>query len=581
MQNPWGGKIDVDDDDKQQGGGGGDGGADWDRASLAYQQHLHDADHLDEVQKSWLLAPPGDVGGSRRGKKKKEKYVDFGCFVCSRKLLKWTLIGFGVALLVIALPTVLAKTVNRHKHRPPPPDDYSVALHKALLFFNAQKSGKLPKDNGIAWRGDSALQDGFDIPELKAKGGLVGGYYDAGDNTKFHFPMSFALTMLSWSVIEYPHKYEAMKEYDHARELIKWGTDYLLKTFNSSATKIDHIYCQVGGSQNNSNAEPNDHDCWERPEDMDYKRPVQTCSVAADLGAEMAAAFASASLVFQDDFSYSTKLKRAAQTVFAFARDGGKRATYSRGNDWISPFYNSTGYYDEYMWGATWLYYATGNNSYITLATHPGIASHARAFRVTADKSVLSWDNKIPAATLLLTRLRIFLNPGGLIQLNIGKSQSLQYVANTVFLMNLYADYLDAIGVPGWTCGPNYFKSKTLRTLATSQYPRQVHHRGASIPRNGVKYTCKGGFKWLNSKKPNPNTIDGAMVGGPDRFDNFKDDRKQYGYTEPTVAGNAGLVAALVSLTSTGGNGVDRNLIFSGVPPFYPQSPPPPAPWRP
>jgi len=31
---------------------------------------------------------------------------------------------------------------------------------------------------------------------------LIGGYYDAGDNIKFGFPMVFTTTMLSWGVIE-------------------------------------------------------------------------------------------------------------------------------------------------------------------------------------------------------------------------------------------------------------------------------------------------------------------------------------------------------------------------------------------
>lgn len=101
----------------------------------------------------------------------------------------------------------------------------------------------MPKSNGIPWRGNSGLNDGNDTTDVK--GGLVGGYYDAGDNTKFHFPMAFAMTMLSWSVLEYKQKYMAINEYAHTRELIKWGTDYLLLTFNNSATKIDKIYGQV------------------------------------------------------------------------------------------------------------------------------------------------------------------------------------------------------------------------------------------------------------------------------------------------------------------------------------------------
>ncbi|KAI9197717.1 hypothetical protein LWI28_003034 [Acer negundo] len=333
----------------------------WDRASLHHSQSQR-YQHLDQTQQSWLLGPP---------EPKKKKYVDLGCVVCSRKALKWSLWSFLIAFLVIALPIIIVKTIPKHKSRPPPPDNYTIALHKALLFFNAQKSGKLPKNNGINWRGDSGLNDGNTTSDVK--GGLVGGYYDAGDNTKFNFPMSFAMTMLSWSLIEYDHKYKAIGEYNHAKDLIKWGTDYLLLTFNSSATKINQIHAQVGGSQNGSSV-PDDHYCWERPEDMDYTRQVQTVSSGPDLAGEMAAALAAASIVFRDNTAYSKKLIKGAKTVFAFARDGGKRTRYSRGNLFIEPYYNSSGYFDEYMWGSAWLYYATGNVSYITLATNPGLS---------------------------------------------------------------------------------------------------------------------------------------------------------------------------------------------------------------
>jgi endoglucanase len=53
------------------------------------------------------------------------------------------------------------------------------------------------------------------------------------------------MTMLSWTVIEYKAKYEKIGELDHVKEIIKWGTDYMLKTFNSSADTIDKIVAQV------------------------------------------------------------------------------------------------------------------------------------------------------------------------------------------------------------------------------------------------------------------------------------------------------------------------------------------------
>ncbi|KAE9585064.1 putative cellulase [Lupinus albus] len=114
-----------------------------------------------------------------------------------------------------------------------------------------------------------------------------------------------------------------------------------------------------------------------------------------------------------------------------------------------------------------------------------------------------------------------------------------------------------------------------------NQYPKHVHHRGASIPQNNVKYNCKEGLQWRDTSKPNPNTIIGAMVAGPDKNDGFQDVRTNYNYTEPTLAGNAGLVAALVALSRVENIRIDKNTIFSAVPPMYPKSPLSPAPWKP
>ncbi|KAF2309967.1 hypothetical protein GH714_005818 [Hevea brasiliensis] len=339
----------------------------------------------------------------------------------------------------------------------------------------------------------------------------------------------------------------------------------------------------------------------------------------------MAAALASASIVFKDNKAYSQKLVHGAKTLYKFARE--ERGRYSAGSSEAAIFYNSTSYWDEFIWGATWLYYATGNSSYLQLATTPGLAKHAGAFWGGPYYGVLSWDNKLTGCQVLLSRLRLFLSPGypyeeilstfhnqtsiimcsylpiftsfnrtkgGLIQLNHGAPQPLQYVVNAAFLATLFSDYLDAADTPGWYCGPNFYSTEVLREFAKTQidyilgknprkmsyvvgfgnhYPRHVHHRGASIPKNKIKYNCKGGWKWRDSSKPNPNTIDGAMVAGPDKRDGFHDVRTNYNYTEPTLAGNAGLVAALVALSGGKTIGIDKNTIFSAVPPMFPRHP--------
>lgn len=40
--------------------------------------------------------------------------------------------------------------------------DYGDALRKSILFFEGQRSGKLPQEQRLRWRRDSALRDGAD-----------------------------------------------------------------------------------------------------------------------------------------------------------------------------------------------------------------------------------------------------------------------------------------------------------------------------------------------------------------------------------------------------------------------------------
>lgn len=112
-------------------------------------------------------------------------------------------------------------------------------------MFVGVAAGKLPKHNNVSWRGNSGMQDGKSSATSSAIKDLVGGFYDAGDAIKFNFPAAFSISMLSWSVIEYSAKYEAAGELDHVKEIIKWGADYFLKSFNSTADTITSLAAQV------------------------------------------------------------------------------------------------------------------------------------------------------------------------------------------------------------------------------------------------------------------------------------------------------------------------------------------------
>lgn len=146
------------------------------------------------------------------------------------------------------------------------------------------------------------------IPIIFQQIDLVGGYYDAGDNVKFGFPMAFTITMLSWSVIEFEAQLKAKNELSNALDAIKWGTDYLIKAH----PQPNVLYGQVGDGDS-------DHDCWQRPEDMTTPRTsykIDQQHPGSDLAGETAAAFAAAAIAFKESNpSYSSQLLVHAKQV--------------------------------------------------------------------------------------------------------------------------------------------------------------------------------------------------------------------------------------------------------------------------
>lgn len=136
----------------------------------------------------------------------------------------------------------------------------------------------------------------------------MGGYYDAGDNVKFGWPMAFTVTLLSWAAVEYRHEFSSAHQLSHLRTAIRWGTDFILRAHTSPTT----LYTQVG----DGNA---DHQCWERPEDMDTPRTlykITSDSPGTEVSAEAAAALSASSLVFKRvDSNYSRKLLSKSKSV--------------------------------------------------------------------------------------------------------------------------------------------------------------------------------------------------------------------------------------------------------------------------
>jgi hypothetical protein len=410
----------------------------------------------------------------------------------------------AAVLLLLLLAPGLAAAFN-----------YADALAKSIIYFEGQRSGKLPPGNRMAWRGDSGLSDGAQhnvvmlippsivyrnsmaiscshCPRPRNEGtdghltsivhlypdgvqvDLVGGYYDAGDNVKFGLPMAFTTTMLAWSVADMGKFMGA--ELPHARAAVRWGADYLLKAATSTPGTL---YVQVGDPAQ-------DHRCWERPEDMDTARAVYAVGAGgapgSDVAAETAAALAASAVALRRaDPAYAARLVRAA--VLAFELADRHRGSYSAGalSSAVCPFYCSySGYEDELLWAAAWLHRASGNATFMAYVRANGAQDGAGD-----DDYSFSWDDKRIGTKVLLARAVLRRDRGrNLPGLQLYKAHSdsyicslvpgasgfqngqytpggllyregssnMQYVTATTFLLLAYAKYLRSAGATA-ACG--------------------------------------------------------------------------------------------------------------------------------
>ncbi|XXG53642.1 hypothetical protein AAC387_Pa03g1707 [Persea americana] len=473
---------------------------------------------------------------------------------------------FLLFLVLLSTPTISAAG-----------HDYGDALRKSILFFEGQRSGKLPREQRLKWRRDSAMRDG-------AEDGvdLTGGYYDAGDNIKFGFPMAFTTTMLAWSVIDFGRNMGP--ELGNALDAVRWATDYLLK-----ATAVpNNIYVQVGDAFS-------DHSCWERPEDMDTPRTVykvDTSHPGSDVAGETAAALAAASIVFRSrDPAYSRLLLHRAVSVFDFA-DKYRGAYSSSLRSAVCPFYcDFNGYQDELLWGAAWLHKASRRRKY-----REYIKSNEVVLGASDTINEFGWDNKHAGINVLISKQvamgkadylqsfkqyadrfictllpgashpQIQYSPGGLIFKTGGSN--MQHVTSLSFLLLAYSNYISHSNqlLP---CGGISATPAQLRRIAKRQvdyilgdnpmkmsymvgygkrYPQRIHHRASSLPSvnaHPAHIGCKAGTPYYLNPKPNPNTLVGALVGGPNITDKFPDSRPIFQQSEPTTYINAPLVGLL------------------------------------
>lgn len=431
--------------------------------------------------------------------------------------------------------------------------NYGEALQKSILFYEAQRSGKLPATNRVPWRGDSALRDGADVGR-----DLTGGYYDAGDHVKFGLPMAASMTMLGWGAIQYRTAYENSGQLPYILDAIKWGTDYILKAH----TAPNEFWGQVGLGDV-------DHAFWGPPEKMTMARPafkIDAQRPGSDLAGEAAAALAAASIAFRStNAAYSDQLLQHATQLFTFADTF--RGKYSDSIPDADKYYRSfNGFNDELAWSAIWLHKA---NEAVGRADTFYLNKAESLYQGIGTGWTQSWDEKAYGTAILLaqetgnaryrTEVENWLNywtdrsgagvkytAGGLAWLN--DWGSLRYTANTAFLAGVYSDTVKdyngrysnfATQQIDYMLGSNP-NNRSYMVGFGNNAPKNPHHRGShgSLTNN------------INDPVTNRNVLYGALVGGPSApNDNaYTDDRTNFFNNEVALDYNAGFTGALARL---------------------------------
>lgn len=274
---------------------------------------------------------------------------------------------------------------------------------------------------------------------------------------------------------------------------------------------------------------------------------------------------------------------------------------------------SSSGYGDELLWAAAWLHEATGDARYLDY-----LANNADALGGTGwSINQFGWDVKYPgvqvlaakfllqgragahAATLQRYRqnaeffvcscvgkgaVNVPRTPGGMMYHQ--RWNNLQFVTSASFLLTVYADYATALpgsGGGALRCPAGAARPFEILAFVRSQvnyilgdnprgtsymvgygasFPRQVHHRGASIVsvRTDPSFvSCQEGYSaWYPRQAGNPNVLEGAIVGGPDEYDDFADERNNYEQTEAATYNSAPLLGVLARLAGACGTGLEE-----------------------
>ncbi|CAE6422473.1 unnamed protein product [Rhizoctonia solani] len=463
-----------------------------------------------------------------------------------------------------------------------PNAQWSTLLNNLLYFYEAQRSGRLPSTNRVSWRNSSGLDDGSDIGK-----DLSGGYFDAGDYIKCTYPLSFVLTSMCWGAIEFGTGYDDAKQTPYLDDMLRWGLDWMIKAHPDSGSLV----VQVGTGDVDNNYWGNDQN-FPTPR-ISYL--INSTHPGTDAAAAASAAFSTCSILYSGskstfansapaslaDTNYANTLRTHATQLFSLAANS-TFATFTSTLPAVRDVYPSSGYMDDLILSAVTLGAATNQSAYINQAL-----SWWRDSGLAGSDNVLNWDSKAPAIPVMLAQLasaqpqllpsssslsnwqneaegyldrivngksRGYLTNGGLLYYDgDSDSVSLNPSLNVAMLMLHYAPL--ATSNEKRNAYTSYARGQTAYALGKN--PMNVPYvvgSNPNSPSNPHSAPASGGSDITNINSSPPqmaHVLYGAVIGGPDKNDNYFDIRDDWPQTEVALDYNAPLLTIAAASVMT------------------------------
>lgn len=443
--------------------------------------------------------------------------------------------ALGILMVLILMATAIAAGNTTDF-------DYKTALKYSIYFYDGNKCGKnVAKDNVFKWRKACHVKDGSDV-----KRDLTGGFHDAGDHVKFGLPQGYAASVLGWSLLEYKDVFDSTGLTPKLLSTLKYFSDYFLKCH----PKPELFYYQIGSA-------PADHRDWMSPEYQREPRPTYAFAdpehPASDVCGMTAAALSLMYLNYKPvNQGYAKKCLKAAKELYVLGKN-------YKGFSNSQNCYPSNSYNDDLAWGAFWLYQIEKDPAYLS-DIEKYLSEPSPGGDPLKSTWTMSWGDMYLPVTLKMAQMT------GEAKYKDGMAFNLSYWQNDLKTTPGGLKYLDVWGVCRYAAAESmiallYYeqtRDESLKTFAKSQidyilgnnpaklsyiagfgsnYPKQLHHRALT------------GYQGYQNNMNDPSyTLIGALVGGPNEEDVFKDNSNFYQYTEVAIDYNAGLVGALAGM---------------------------------